>query len=134
MVCSHPELDFPYWASIKPVLEEGLLVPFYIKGEAVGTIRVVAHDTSRRFDAEDLRVLTSLAAFAEAAYQRIGMAASLTPTVARVAGGGLVAGPCRPDRPTRSRLPSCKSFVFCAKMRETFLLGKAAGEWLPLAL
>jgi len=22
MVCSHPELDFPYWASIKPVLEE----------------------------------------------------------------------------------------------------------------
>jgi hypothetical protein len=36
--------------------------------------------------------------------------------------------------PTRSRLPSCKSFVFCAKMRETFLLGKAAGEWLPLAL
>jgi PAS domain S-box-containing protein len=69
MVCSHPELDFPYWASIKPVLEEGLLVPFYIKGEAVGTIWVVAHDTSRRFDAEDLRVLTSLAAFAEAAYQ-----------------------------------------------------------------
>ena len=39
------------------------------KGEAVGTIWVVAHDTSRRFDAEDLRVLTSLAAFAEAAYQ-----------------------------------------------------------------
>jgi PAS domain S-box-containing protein len=69
MVCSHPELDFPYWAAIKPVLEEGLLVPFYIKGEAVGTIWVVAHDTSRRFDAEDLRVLTSLAAFAEAAYQ-----------------------------------------------------------------
>jgi PAS domain S-box-containing protein len=69
MVCSHPELDFPYWASIKPVLEEGLLIPFYIKGEAVGTIWVVAHDTSRRFDAEDLRVLTSLATFAAAAYQ-----------------------------------------------------------------
>ena len=44
MVCSHPELDFPYWAPIKPVLEEGLLIPFYIKGEAVGTIWVVAHD------------------------------------------------------------------------------------------
>ena len=69
MVCSHPELDFPYWASIKPVLEEGLLIPFYIKGEAVGTIWVVAHDTSRRFDAEDLRVMTSLATFASAAYQ-----------------------------------------------------------------
>ena len=32
LVCSHPELDFPYWAPIKPVLEEGLLIPFYIKG------------------------------------------------------------------------------------------------------
>jgi PAS domain S-box-containing protein len=69
MVCSHPELDFPYWAPIKPVLEEGLLIPFYIKGEAVGTIWVVAHDTSRRFDAEDLRVMTNLGSFAAAAYQ-----------------------------------------------------------------
>lgn len=69
MVCSHPELDFPYWAPISPVLEEGLLVPFHIKGEAVGTIWVVAHDTSRRFDAEDLRLLTSLSSFAAAAYQ-----------------------------------------------------------------
>jgi PAS domain S-box-containing protein len=69
MVCSHPELDFPYWAPIKPVLEEGLLIPFYIEGKAVGTIWVVAHDTSRRFDAEDLRVMTSLGTFAAAAYQ-----------------------------------------------------------------
>src|SRR5712672_3284683 len=71
MVCSHPELDFPYWAPIKPVLEEGLLIPFYIRGEAVGTIWVVAHDTSRRFDAEDLRVMTSLGTFAAAAYQTL---------------------------------------------------------------
>src|SRR5712671_2411274 len=46
-----------------------MLIPFYIKGEAVGTIWVVAHDTSRRFDAEDLRVMTSLGTFAAAAYQ-----------------------------------------------------------------
>ena len=63
MVCSHPERDFPYWTEVKPVLEEGLLVPFYIKGEAVGTIWVVAHDRECRFDAEDLRVLTNLGAF-----------------------------------------------------------------------
>ncbi len=69
MICSHPELDFPYWAPIKPVLEEGLLIPFHIKGEAVGTIWVVAHDASRRFDAEDLRVMTNLGSFAAAAYQ-----------------------------------------------------------------
>jgi hypothetical protein len=30
-------------------------------------------------------------------------------------------------------LPSCKFFVVCAKPRETSCLGKAAGEWLPLA-
>jgi len=69
MVCSHPELDFPYWAPIKPVLEEGLLIPFYVKGEARGTIWVVAHDPSRRFDAEDLRVMTNLSIFAASAYQ-----------------------------------------------------------------
>jgi PAS domain S-box-containing protein len=71
MVCSHPELDFPYWASITPVLEEGLLIPFYIKGEAIGTIWIIAHDTSRRFDAEDLRVMTRLGTFASAAYQAV---------------------------------------------------------------
>jgi PAS domain S-box-containing protein len=71
MVCSHPELDFPYWAPIQPVLEEGLLIPFYIKGEAVGTIWVVAHDTSRRFDSEDLRVMNSLGTFAASAYQTL---------------------------------------------------------------
>jgi PAS domain S-box-containing protein len=71
MVCSHPELDFPYWAPIKPVLEEGLLIPFHIKGVAVGTIWVVAHDTSRRFDAEDLRVMTNLGTFAASAYQTL---------------------------------------------------------------
>jgi PAS domain S-box-containing protein len=48
-----------------------LLVPFYIKGAAVGTIWLVAHDTSRRFDAEDLRVMTSLGTFAAAAYQTL---------------------------------------------------------------
>jgi len=69
MVCSHPERDFPYWKEVKPLLEEGLLVPFYIKGEAVGTIWVAVHDGSRRFDAEDLRVLTNLGAFTAAAYQ-----------------------------------------------------------------
>ena len=83
MICTHPELDFPYWESIKPVLEEGLLIPFYIKGEAVGTIWVVAHDTSRRFDAEDLRVMTSLATFAAAAYQTL-LSLSATQRIASI--------------------------------------------------
>jgi PAS domain S-box-containing protein len=68
-LCAHPEVDFPYFADVRPLLEEGLLVPFYIKGEAVGTIWVVSHDDRRRFDAEDLRLLTNLGTFSAAAYQ-----------------------------------------------------------------
>jgi PAS domain S-box-containing protein len=71
MICSHPELDFPYLSLIKPVLDEGLLIPFYVRGEAVGTIWIVSHDPSRRFDAEDLRIMTDLGTFASAAYQTL---------------------------------------------------------------
>jgi PAS domain S-box-containing protein len=77
MICSRPERDFPYWAEVKPALEEGLLIPFYIKGEALGTIWVVSHDASHRFDAEDLRVMTNLGTFAAAAYQtRLSLSAT----------------------------------------------------------
>ena len=69
LLFSHPERDFPYFGDVSPFVEDALLVPFYIKGEAVGTIWVVSHDDARRFDAEDLRVLTNLATFAAAAYQ-----------------------------------------------------------------
>jgi PAS domain S-box-containing protein len=69
MLFSHPERDFPYFGDVEPLLEEGLLIPFYVKGEAVGTIWVVAHDESRRFDTEDLRVMTNLGTFAAGAYQ-----------------------------------------------------------------
>jgi PAS domain S-box-containing protein len=68
---SHPELDFPYFGEVTPSVEDGLLVPFYIAGEAVGTIWIVAHDKTRRFDGEDLRVMTTLATFAGAAYQSL---------------------------------------------------------------
>jgi PAS domain S-box-containing protein len=69
LLCSHPERDFPYFADVTPGVEEALLIPFYVRGEAVGTIWVVAHDTTRRFDREDLRIMTNLGAFAAAAYQ-----------------------------------------------------------------
>jgi PAS domain S-box-containing protein len=69
-LCSHPEIDFPYFSDAKPPLDEILLVPFYLEGAAVGTIWIVSHDAAkRRFDAEDLRVMTNLATFASAAYQ-----------------------------------------------------------------
>jgi PAS domain S-box-containing protein len=68
LLCSHPERDFPYFGEVKPLLEEALLIPFYIGSEAVGTIWVVSHD-EHRFDAEDLRVMTNLGAFTAGAYQ-----------------------------------------------------------------
>ncbi len=71
LLFSHPERDFSYFAPVTPLIEEALLIPFYVDGKAVGTIWVIAHDNSRRFDAEDLRMMTDLGAFAAAAYQTL---------------------------------------------------------------
>ena len=49
LLFSHPERDFPYFGDVQPLLDEGLLIPFYIKGQAVGTIWVVAHDDKSPF-------------------------------------------------------------------------------------
>ena len=32
LICSHPERDFPYFGEVTPLLEEALLIPFYING------------------------------------------------------------------------------------------------------
>jgi len=64
----HPERRYTYFP---PPINEGLLVPFYIKGEAVGTIWALAHDDRRKFDAEDDRVMGSLGKFASSAYQAL---------------------------------------------------------------
>jgi PAS domain S-box-containing protein len=71
LLFSHPELDFDYYAPVKPVVEEALLVPFYVNGEAVGTVWAVMHDRSRLFDSEDLRLMTDLCAFAASTYRAL---------------------------------------------------------------
>ena len=68
---SHPERHFLYFAAVTPWIEEVLLIPFYVSGKAVGTLWVIVHDQSRRFDTEDLRVMTNLGNFASAAYQAL---------------------------------------------------------------
>lgn len=68
---SHPERHFQYFAAVTPWIEEVLLIPFYLGAKAVGTIWVIVHDQSRRFDTEDLRVMTNLGTFASAAYQTL---------------------------------------------------------------
>src|SRR6516165_722576 len=71
MLFTHWERRYPYLRSAMPLAEEGLLVPFYINGKAVGTIWTIAHRTDRKFDAEDLRLLESMGRFASAAYQTV---------------------------------------------------------------
>jgi PAS domain S-box-containing protein len=71
LLFSHPERHFQYLAPITPTIDEGLLIPFHVDGEAIGTIWVIAHDESCRFDLEDLRLMTNLGKFAAAAYQTV---------------------------------------------------------------
>lgn len=65
---AHPERHFTYLQDASPPIEEGLLVPFHIDGQAVGTIWAVSHDARNLFDAEDERVLESLSKFTATAY------------------------------------------------------------------
>jgi formate hydrogenlyase transcriptional activator len=71
LLFTHFERRYPYLASLKPLAEEALLVPFHIEGKEVGTIWAAFHDPDRHFDAEDLRLLESLGRFASAAYQAV---------------------------------------------------------------
>ena len=76
LLFSKPHRYYAQFADVQPLLVEGLLVPFHIDGQAVGTVWVVAHDETRKFDAEDQRLLESLATFAATAYQnRLSIAA-----------------------------------------------------------
>ncbi|WP_152524620.1 PAS domain S-box protein [Novosphingobium lindaniclasticum] len=65
------ERVFPALRDVEPRIYENLLAPWHVKGEAVGTLWVIKHTPQGRFDAEDARVLQSLARFAAAALQMI---------------------------------------------------------------
>jgi PAS domain S-box-containing protein len=67
----HFERRYPYLVPVSPAAEECLLVPFYVAGEAVGTIWAITHSERRKFDAEDDRVMASLGKFASSAYQAV---------------------------------------------------------------
>lgn len=67
MLFARPLEHFPA-ANVEPFIREILLVPFRSGGKPVGTLWVMAHDEAKRFDAEDLRLLTSLSHVAAAAY------------------------------------------------------------------
>ena len=71
LLFTHFERRYPYLMPVSPAAEECLLVPFYVAGEAVGTIWAIMHSDRRRFDAEDDRVMASLGKVASSAYQAL---------------------------------------------------------------
>jgi PAS domain S-box-containing protein len=71
LLFTHFERRYPYLLPVIPAAEECLLVPFYVAGEAVGTIWAIMHNDRRKFDAEDDRVMASLGKFASSAYQAL---------------------------------------------------------------
>jgi len=71
LLFKHFERRYPYLLPVIPAAEECLLVPFYVAGQAVGTIWAIMHTDRRRFDAEDDRVMASLGKFASSAYQAL---------------------------------------------------------------
>ncbi len=71
LLFKHFERRYPYLLPVIPAAEECLLVPFYVAGEAVGTIWAIMHSDRRKFDAEDDRVMASLGKFASSAYQAL---------------------------------------------------------------
>jgi len=66
---SYLERHYRYFADMRPMIVEALLVPFSYEDKPVGTIWVVTHDEHHRFDAEDARLIGNLGRFAAAAFQ-----------------------------------------------------------------
>jgi len=75
---------FTYFAEVEPRIAEALLIPFHVNGEAVGTIWIVSHDDTRKFDAEDARVMSALGELAAATYQALFGTLALKSIVATI--------------------------------------------------
>jgi PAS domain S-box-containing protein len=71
LLFKHFERRYTYFLPITPLIEECLLVPFYVGGKAVGTIWAIMHDDRRKFDREHERLMLTLGQFASSAYQTL---------------------------------------------------------------
>jgi len=124
------ELDrhFTYFSAVQPRISEALLVPFHVDGEAVGTIWVISHDPTRRFDAEDARVMSTLSEFAAAAYQTVSALTALKGIVGTIRNPLLVL-----DSGLRVKLASrsyYETFQAAPATAEGCLLGQLGdGQW-----
>src|SRR5262244_693436 len=84
LLFKHFERRYTYFLPVTPLIEECLLVPFYVGGKAVGTIWAIMHSDRRKFDTEDLRQLESLGRFASAAYQAVESSEALKQRAAQL--------------------------------------------------
>lgn len=66
MLYSYPARFFTYFQKVETPIVEGLVIPMYLDSQPIGTIWIISHD-ERRFDAEDVRIMTSLGNFVSAA-------------------------------------------------------------------
>jgi signal transduction histidine kinase len=64
-----PDRLFPALCA-EPRFVEALLIPFAVRGQNIGTVWIVAHSEERKFDAEDERIVRTLANFAAAGWQQ----------------------------------------------------------------
>ena len=71
LLFSGAERAFPALEGVEPRIHENLLVPWHADGRPVGTLWAIHHSGEGRFDAQDARLLQSLARFAAAAFQMI---------------------------------------------------------------
>ncbi len=86
----HFERRYPYLLPVSPAAEECLLVPFYVRGKAVGTIWAMMHSDRRRFDSEDQRLMSILGQSVsnsgeEQEFERLGSAQTVKVNVRVVA-------------------------------------------------
>jgi GAF domain-containing protein len=68
LLFAHPERYFAFAGPLDPPIVETLVAPLFDRGEATGTIWIIAHDERRKFDAEDARIVHELCSFASSAY------------------------------------------------------------------
>lgn len=69
LLFNEAERFFPALRGVEPRIYENLLAPWHVEGTAVGTLWVIKHTPEGQFDAEDARVLESLARLTAAAFQ-----------------------------------------------------------------
>ncbi|WP_308189835.1 PAS domain S-box protein [Nostoc sp. XA010] len=75
---AHPERYFNYLHHPQFPIVEGLVIPLSVNNQPLGTLWIVSHHEARQFDAEDHRLMTSLAGFTASALQSIHQAHQAT--------------------------------------------------------